>query len=174
MVDITLIIGGVVVNVLLLIVYIALHMQTNKIHPVREHIIRVVKRARTSYLLHYIGIVAIFFGAYLTEGNIRFILLFLAIALLILLETFHDRERLVLTDHQAVIVKGFLKTKAKMVEYKDIVLVEIQTRVIGQILGYGDISLTLYGSQKIFFKKIPHLLKVKDIIEERKIDQEGR
>ena len=73
-----------------------------------------------------------------------------------------------------IIVKGFITYRATLIEYKDIVLVGVKDEILGKIFGYGDVLINVYGAKQYTFDKIPHFLKVKNIIEERKIKAERR
>jgi len=172
MVNYTLVGAGVVVNLVLLVAYYFLHRQIEKFKSVKEKIILSVKRARTSYFLFYLVAVGVIVLSFFVPADFRIMLVFLTIAIVILLEILHDGKRLVLTEYELITIKGFLNTKVTMVEYKDIVIVEFHERPIGRLLRYGDLSITVYGSRKIDFKYMPDPLKIKNIIEERKIKHE--
>jgi hypothetical protein len=80
----------------------------------------------------------------------------------------------VLSQNALVAVSGFFNMKSVTVEYKDIVLVEVNAHVNGMFLGFGDVKISVGGSagRVLLFKDIPHYLKVKNLIEETKIAQE--
>jgi len=172
MVNYTLIGVGVGVNIFLLILYYILHKQITKFEAVKEKVIMAVKRARRSYFLSYLVIILMAVAIYFVEGDYKIMLGGGVVALVIILDILHDGRRLVLTEHQLMIVKGFFNTRVIMVEYKDIVVVEIKDDVFGRILGYGDLFVNVYGTKNLGFKKMPKILEIKNIIEERKIKHE--
>ena len=163
---------GVALNLFLLVLYYVLHKQITKFEAVKEEVLMAVKRARRSYFLSYFVVILMISGAFFVEGDYLIILISLIVAFIIILDILHDGKRLVLAEHQLIIVKGFFNTRVTMVEYKDIVIVELKDNVFGRILGYGDLFLNVYGTKNLSFNKMPHMLKIKNIIEERKIKHE--
>ncbi|MBS3117467.1 PH domain-containing protein [Candidatus Woesearchaeota archaeon] len=167
--QIQIIVGGIVFNFLLIGIYFLLHHEIEKFEAVKEKILLTVKRARRSYFLSY-AVVLIFVSAtFFTKGQLRLVFIFVSLAALIFLEILHDSKRLVLTENQTIIVKGFISYRASLVEYKDIILVEVKDDILGRVLGYGDIIINVYGAKEYSLEKIPNFLKVKNIIEEGKL-----
>jgi uncharacterized membrane protein YdbT with pleckstrin-like domain len=163
---------GIGLNIFLLMLYYVLHKQIEKFGAVKEKVIMAVKRARRSYFLSYFVIMLMIVGVFFVRGDFRIILISLIVAFIIILDILHDGRRLVLTEYELVVIKGFFNTKVTMVEYKDIVIVELKDSVMGRILGYGDLFINVYGTKNISFKRMPNILKIKNIIEERKIKHE--
>ena len=171
---ITIILWGIAINVVLLILYYLLHKQIEKFEAVKEKVIFQVKRARTSYLGFYIVIVALLVLVFFVSSEWRYVLIFASIATYILIDIHHDRTRLTLTNNEVVSVKGFLTTRARTILYRDIVLFETAEDIFGEILGYGDIIITVGGSggEKITFRKVPDYLEVKHLVEKKKISHQ--
>lgn len=161
-------------NVFLLILYYFLHRQITKFEAVKEKVLMAVKRARRSYFLPYFIVILMIAGAFFVGGDYRIILISFTVAFVIILDILHDSKRLVLSENQLIIVKGFFNTRVTMVEYKDIIIVELRDDVMGRILGYGDLFINVYGTKDIFFKRMPNMLKIKNTIEERKIKHEKK
>ena len=164
---------GIGINVALLIIYYFLHQQIEKFGAVREQVLLSVRRSRASY--YYIYLIAVVGLAMLIYSKSRFIweFAFGSLAVIILVDILHDRMHLVLTSNELISVRGFLNTKSVGIEYKDIVIVEVYDHVTGRMLGYGNVRVNIGGSGKeLIFKDIPHYLKVKNMVEQRKMAQE--
>ena len=165
-----LIIIGVGFNLLLLGLHLILSKQIGKYEVVEEQIIKIAKRARTSYILIYIiDLLLIASIFYVPGAAYKLILGFSALAIIIILEIMHNSKRLVLTERQLTYIEGYFAYTAIMVEYKDIEIVVVKDSPLDKILGYGNLEIRTVGEMEYSFHKIPKFLEVKNIIEKKKI-----
>ncbi|MBI2543094.1 MAG: PH domain-containing protein [Candidatus Aenigmarchaeota archaeon] len=159
---------GTALEAITLLTYVILHGQVTRFENVKGKILHTAKRARRSYVVYYVMILIFGFLAYFSYSEPRAALIYVAIISFTILEIVHDSARIVLTDRQIVISKGFIVRKIALFYYKDISYVEVNETFGGRLLGYGDIKISLID-REFTFEKIGNPLKIKDIIETQKL-----
>ena len=165
---------GIGLNVLLLSIYYLLHTQIERFCAVRERTLLSVRRSRLAFYYVYLFVLIVIAIMIYLKSLFLWEFIFGSLAIIIILDIINDRSRLVLSQNALVSVSGFFNMQSVTVEYKDIVLVEVNAHVTGMFFGFGDVKISVGGSagRELLFKDIPHYLKVKNLIEETKIAQE--
>ena len=166
------ILAGITLNLILIGLYFSFHRMIKKYEVVHEQILKVAKRARASYILPYLFCLIIIASVFYIPGiEYKLGLVFIAIALLIIIEISHDNKRLLLTENQITYIEGLFSYTAMMIEYKDIEIITLKDTPLDKFLGYGDFKIRTIGGEEYTFNKIPKFIEIKNLIEQKKISK---